>query len=515
MTENRRILLNVVVTYARSIFALVCGLLTGRWVLMALGPVDYGLYGVVGGLTVFIAFFNSLLAGALVRFYTFSVGRAKIETSTGLAECQAWFNTALSVHTIVPFALLIVGYPCGVWAICSFLTIPPDRVDACVWVFRFACLSCFIGMVNVPFSAMYKAKQYLAELTIYSFATTALNVCALYWMVSRPGDWLVRYALWMCLMVIVPEMIICVRAVIIFPECRIKPNMMFRLDRFWTLASFAGWQLIGALSSLLRGQGMSLVINKFFGPRVNAAMTIANQVDGQTSALASAMLGAFSPAITTAYGAKDYKRMETLVFAACKFSALFSLVFILPLAFNLEFVLRLWLKTPPEYVAGLTLVIFAVHVIENLTYGHMIAVNATGRIARYQITMGSISLLTVPIAVCWAFCGGGPYTIGYSILITQISYTIVRVVLTNRIVGLSIRYWVMKILLPIAVLPMACVVIELLISSIVSAGVCHFILSSAAIEVTVLLLSWRIVLAESERDFLLVRVQGCLRRFIR
>lgn len=48
MTENRRIALNIAATNGRSLFALVCGLFTSRWVLMALGQSDYGLYGVSG-----------------------------------------------------------------------------------------------------------------------------------------------------------------------------------------------------------------------------------------------------------------------------------------------------------------------------------------------------------------------------------------------------------------------------------------------------------------------------------
>ena len=56
MTSNKRIFLNVVATYGRSLFALLCGLFTSRWILMALGEVDYGLMGVVGGLTAFISF---------------------------------------------------------------------------------------------------------------------------------------------------------------------------------------------------------------------------------------------------------------------------------------------------------------------------------------------------------------------------------------------------------------------------------------------------------------------------
>ena len=52
MTSNRRIFLNIVATYGRSLYALVCGLFISRWVLAALGKTDFGLYGVVGGMMV-------------------------------------------------------------------------------------------------------------------------------------------------------------------------------------------------------------------------------------------------------------------------------------------------------------------------------------------------------------------------------------------------------------------------------------------------------------------------------
>ena len=69
MSPNKRIFLNIVATYGRSLFALVCGLFSGRWALQALGEVDFGLNGVVGGLTMFISFFNSVLACSIGRFY--------------------------------------------------------------------------------------------------------------------------------------------------------------------------------------------------------------------------------------------------------------------------------------------------------------------------------------------------------------------------------------------------------------------------------------------------------------
>ncbi len=54
MSPNRRIFLNIIATYGRSLYALVCGLFISRWVLAALGKTDFGLYGLVGGMTVIV-----------------------------------------------------------------------------------------------------------------------------------------------------------------------------------------------------------------------------------------------------------------------------------------------------------------------------------------------------------------------------------------------------------------------------------------------------------------------------
>lgn len=54
MTPSWRIALSVAVTYGRSLVALVCGLVTGRWALVTLGAVDYGILGLLCGLVTFV-----------------------------------------------------------------------------------------------------------------------------------------------------------------------------------------------------------------------------------------------------------------------------------------------------------------------------------------------------------------------------------------------------------------------------------------------------------------------------
>ena len=62
MSPNRRILLNIVATCGWSLCAGVCGVVVGRWVVVALGS---GLCGVVGGMMVIVvvAFAMRLVRG--------------------------------------------------------------------------------------------------------------------------------------------------------------------------------------------------------------------------------------------------------------------------------------------------------------------------------------------------------------------------------------------------------------------------------------------------------------------
>ena len=512
MTPNRRIFFNIIATYGRSLYALVCGLFTARWVLEALGQVDFGLYGLVGGLTVFIGFFNMLLSVATSRFYAFSVGQAAKSAAdgdkdAGIEECRKWFSTAVMLHTIVPCVLTVVGYPLGIYVVEHWLTIPSERLSACIWVFRFVCISCFIGMINVPFNAMYTAKQYIAELTVYSFFQTTANVGFVYFMVTHPGDWLAKYALWMCVVACLPQTIICLRALKVFPECRFKMEYAWSMSRTKQLSSFAFWQAFGGLGAIARGQGIQILINKYFGPSINASMSIANQVSAQTQTLAGALQGAFSPAITTACGAGEYDKMRSLAFRTCKFGMLLGLIFILPLALELDTVLKLWLKNPPPYTKELCWSILATAIIDKSSSGHMLAVTAKGKIAAYQAFLGTAIILTLPIAWVFVKFDLGVSSIGWAILIGTTLCAWGRVWFARSLVGMSARYWLFRLLAPVAITIVLTGLVGYLTRLFMTPGVCRVIVTTLLCELVLLPLSWFVLLDGNERQFVVNKVR--------
>lgn len=482
---------------------------------MALGEVDYGLMGVVGGLTAFIGFFNGILAGSISRFYAFSVGMAQKggREDEGLEECRRWFSVAVSVHTVVPVVLMVIGYPIGAYAIEHWLTIPTGRVCDCVWVFRFVCMTCFLGMVSVPFNAMYGAKQLIAELTIYSFVTSTLNVVFLYYMITHPGIWLAKYAFWTCALSIVPSLIISGRALFCFPECRIRRKHLWNLADIRELVSFAGWNLFGATGNLLKGAGMTVLVNKFFGPVQNAAISIANTVAGHSQSLAGSMVGAFMPAITNARGAEDRPRMISLVHQTCKFGALLILPFALPLTLEIDEVMVLWLKDPPAQSGVLCIWMMAIFVLENMTTGHWVVVSANGKIAWYQFIVGTLFILTLPLAWIMMRCGLGLYSVGYA-LFTALSIVVcVRIVAVKVLLNISPRYWVFRIFLPLVLLCAITCVIGTLPRFFMAESFGRLCVTTILVEIILIPLAWKVLCDHSEREYLKVRITSTWAKF--
>ena len=512
MTDNRRIFWNIVATYGRNLYALLIGLFTARWTLNALGAIDYGLFGVIGGISVFIGFFNNTLASANGRFYAISIGQANAseDKQSALEECRRWFNTAFSIHTSLPFLFVVIGYPIGVWAIRHFLTVPVDRIESCIWVFRFSCLAAFVGMLNVPFSAMYTAKQRIAELTIYSYITTTVNAIALYYMVSHPADWLVRYALLACLISVLPQVLICIRSFYVFPECRIRIKYMWDWGRFKKVGSFALYNAMGALCAMLRIQGVAVLINKSFGAMVNAAMTIGNSINAHTASLSSSLMGAFYPAITVAYGEGKLERMRRLSFKACKFGAVLFLAFAMPLIAELDFILKMWLKNPPNYTGYLCMCVLIMHLMDVMTQGHMVAVNASGRIKEYQLNMTKISILTLPLAVLTVWLGGGVYGLGLLLIGVRASISLRRVYYARLLAGLEWQVWMRSVVLPITSLVVAVGLVALLPRLMLADGFLRVCCVTFIIESLSFLLTWYVVMDCEEREYIKIRVKRWL-----
>jgi len=516
MTENRRIVLNIAATYSRSLFSLICAVFTSRWVLQALGEVDCGLNGVVGSLMAMLAFLNCVMSGGIGRFYALSLGNAKtaVDKGAALEECRRWFSLALGIHLLMALLFVVVFYPVGMWAIENWLTVPPARMDDCIEVFRLSCFACVIGMVTLPFSAMYTAKQEIAEVTFFSVAVTVFLVVLSYYMVTHPGDWFVPFARWTCASASIPCVVYAVHGFIRFPECRARWRYMVDGTRIRQLLVFVGWGVVGPLSVLLRVQGGMILINRFFGPAVNASWALSRTVCDKSNTLSESIKGAMVPAVVQAAGAGNDARMHSLVFRMCKFALAATLLVALPLALELRFVLDTWLGVPPPCMYGLALFMIIDYIAMVATSGYDTAVYAKGRLALYQCVAGAFSFATLPAMYIAYRLGGGVYAVAGTATVMLTSYSVIRVVIAARLVGMSFATWVKRMILPLALVSAAVLASGGLVVYALPQGWVRLFVTVSAMCPLYMAFVWKFVFDDDERHAVkakILRLTGSVR----
>lgn len=477
---------------------------------MALGQEDFGLYGLIGSIVIFLSFFNIQFAGALSRFYAYAVGEANVseDSKEALEECRKWFSTGVTIHTLVPVLLVCAGYPIGVWAIQSgVIGVPVVRMNACVWLWRFVSVSAFVSMVNVPFSAMYTAKQYIAELTIYSFGQTLLRTMFIYYMTLSPGDWLVKYGFATCLLAIVPQLVICFRAIVIFPECRLRWSYVARWFYVKRIGSYALWQTFGGLGYLARHQGLTVIVNRYFGPRITASFSIGGTVSAEAASLTGALQGAFAPAITTTCGEGNMRRVREMAYRTCKFGTLLTMMFAVPMALEVTELLHVWLKVVPPHAEGICLSMLGVIVVEKLTLGHIIGVNATGRVAKFQFYRGVTSMMAIPLSILMVLIWRHIYLVCLSLFVIACISCCSDVWLARARIGLSVRYWMFKILLPLSVVLIFMCAFGYLPHFMMPPSVFRMCVTTGFSLSVFLILSWLFVLDVDERAVIVSRIK--------
>lgn len=515
MTANKRIFLNIVATYGRSLYMLAIGLCCGRWTLQALGEVSYGLFGLIGGMTGFVAFINGLLASAVGRFYAVAVGSCKIpgNEENGLEDCRQWFNTAVLLHVIVSTVLLIVGYPIGVWAIKRFLEIPVDRVVDCVWVWRYTCIGCFVSMITVPFNAMYIARQKIAELTIYSFITSTLNAAVLYYMIMHPGNWLVAFACITMILSIAPNVIISFVAWQCFSECKFIRVYLWSKNRAWQIVRFAFARFWTALSQIINAQGNAILVNKYMGPCFNATISVGNSVASQATTLSSSISGAFWPVIANKAGEKDFDGMREFAFRTCKISTIMILIFVIPLVLEAENVIELWLVNPPNASWIVCVAVLISLVLERMTEGYWMAIIAEGSgISIYSLVV-SISGFSGFFAT-WVLLslGYGIYGVCCGLVFSWIVTVLVRLILGWKLVNLSACVWCRQIFFPLLLISVISFMVGAIPRLLFPETFFRVCLTTLACELVMVPLVWFIVMNEFERKFLKERVMKMVKK---
>ena len=514
MTKSKRIILNTLATYGRSVLSLFVGVFSSRWLLMGMGERDLGLQCVVGSLVGAIVILETVMQVAVARFYAYAVGETeKLGPEKGADEVCHWFNVVFLIHLVLPLLVIIIGYPLGLYVVEHWLTIPPERLDACRFVFQCSLAVTFITMISTPYIAMYQARQLIVELSVFSVIRTVVNFGFTFSLLYVTCDKLVYAALFgagITLAILGTQML---RARRHFPECRVRMDYLVDFSRLKRIFVYFFWEIFSCTGNMTRQQGTSIVINEYFGPSVNAAWQIAQTLSNQAMALSNSLMGALTPAVTTEEGAGERAKMIALSFRTCKFGALLILVFSVPLIAEVDEVLRLWLVKPPAFAGELCSCILVAFIVEKIGLGHHVAISANGKIGFYHIIVGTTFFLSVPIAIALIYFGCGAVSVGYMFIISFALISAERVVLAKYLVDMPVWAYLRQIVLPLAVVSLLSYAAALAVAHLFAPSFWRICLTTS-VSLTVMILLVRFLLLDvPERTYISLHVKKLTRRF--
>lgn len=392
-SSNKRVAKNTVILYFRMAVTMFIGLFTSRIILASLGIEDYGIYNVVGGLVPMFSFFCGALGAASSRFITYELGTGNKE------KLCSTFQVSMTAHWIMTIFVVILLETAGLWLLNTKLVIPAEKAFAANVVYQFTVIGCISALTQIPASSCIIAHERFNIYAYLTFVDVIGKLLLSYSLYLYKGDRLILYGFLLLMLQLFVNTTYHVYCRKKFEEYSLKLN--FERHTLRTMMSYSGWSLFGSLAYMLKGQGINIVLNTFFGPVVNAAFGIANQVNSKVNGFISNFSVALNPQIIKSYAAKDYNRTNDLLEKGAKFSFLLFLVISVPLIVNCDMILHIWLKEVPSHGVIFTQLFLLNALLETPTYSIGATIQATGNIKWYQIIVGIIIILNFPAT--WLF----------------------------------------------------------------------------------------------------------------
>lgn len=498
--DHKRIARNTLMLYMRMGLIMLIGLWTSRVVLKALGVIDFGLYNVVGGIVVAFSFVSSAMSAACSRYYAVGLGRQDKDMLSRV------YRSNILLFSILAIAVLILCETLGLWLLTEKMNIPESRCTACLQVYQISIVSFLAGLLSTPFRALITARENMKVYAYSSVIEAILKLLIVFMLDKAPMDRLVFYSLLMMLVSLGVNAFYVLYCKHFYAECRSISKIDGPLTR--EILAFNGWGMIGSLATVCKTQGVNILLNMFYGPAVNAARGIANQVYVNVYQFVQNYALAFNPQIIKSYAAGQRDGCMDLVFKASRFSYLLLFALALPIIAEMPAIMDIWLTEVPAHSIAFARIMMVTSLIDSLYPAIYYGINASGKVKGYNIAVGGCQIAFV--IACYLLlksCRVEPEAAFACLLACALISQTIRVFLAGKHIGLSVKDYLTGVIMPIAGVTVICSAVALSITTLMSPSTGRLLLTVTASIASCGLATLCIGLTKAERTAFLSKIK--------
>ena len=502
--SNKRLAKNTIMLYVRMLFLMIVGLYTSRVVLHALGINDFGIYNAVGGFIAMFSMISNSLTAAIGRFITFILGEGDKE------KLHKVFCTSIIIQLAIAAIIFVLVELFGVWFLNTKMTIPAERYVAANWVLQLSLISFVINLLSVPYNAAIVAHEKMSAFAYIGIFEGLTNLVIALLLSYSPTDKLIFYSVLMCLAALSVRIIYTVYCKRHFEECFFQ--WLFDRELFKQMFGFAGWNFVGSISGLMRSQGINILFNVYNGPAVNAARGLANQVNSAVTKFSSNFYMAVQPQITKNYASGDNDESASLALRSSRLAFCMLIILAIPVIFETDFLLRIWLKEVPKHTASFVQIIIFYSLFESLSQPLIQLMLATGDIKKYQLVVGGINLANFPVAWLLLAMGFSPEIAQSSVIIFTFLALAARLHMLKGMTGFPAGLFVRETVIRCIVLLLLCSILPFMITLFFEPGWQRFCFNLFLTEGIAVALVLFVGMTTSERSFALSKVKRVIRK---
>lgn len=447
--NGKRIVKNTIFLYFRMIIMMCITIYTSRVVLDVLGVDDYGIYNVVGGVIVLFAFISNSMNVATQRYLNTAMGKQREESVNRV------FNNSLYIYAALSLLILIVGELLGHYLITSFLNIPEPRIDAAYFVYQVSLINLVVKIMRTPYNAMVIAYERMSFFAYTSIVESLLQLVVVWLLIFSPGDKLEIYSVFLCASAIIITFWYVLYCKKHFESSRLK--WLLNKPLIKDMLSFTWWNMFGGFADMAFTQGTNVILNIFSGVTLNTAFGLANQIKAAVFSFVANLQLSANPQIIKSYAEQNIKYFTTLIYQVSKFSYFLMLIIAIPVIFNIDWILSIWLVVVPEHTSNFVVLIIILILFDSLQGPLWTAMQANGNIRNYQIVTSFTLLLNLPLAYIALYLGYPPESVIIVQILVKNLVMIVRILYARSMCFISIRKYIAEVILPIAIVSIICV----------------------------------------------------------
>lgn len=437
--DNKKIIINTIVMYARLIITTIIGLLSSRFVLQALGASDFGLYAVVGGVISMLGVINTAMHTTTRRYINVEMGKLD-------RNMNRIFNISRLLHFGFALFIFIIAETIGMFYIYNYLNVDSGKLSDAIFVFQVSTIAAAISIINVPYQALLQAFEKFTQVAIFDIISYASKLLFVVSLLFVEGNVLRIYAIGMSCLTLFSLLFYNV-------ACKIQWNDIIRykyyrgIKTYKEILYFNNYVVLGATSYLSRTQGSNILVNYFFGTLVNAAFSIGYTIENFCMMFVSNIGSAATPQIAKNYE-NNNDRSVFLTEVLNKTSIYLMLLIVVPLSLEMDFVLNLWLKDVPKGATLICQFTLISALVRTLFGGLDKLIQASGKIRWFQVVGSIVEISCLPISFVLFQLGLPSYTVIVVYIIMTVVNAFIGYVMMREILNFDVMSYAKRVLFP-------------------------------------------------------------------